>query len=57
MTPFAKMTNQPQWPKGDAPERITSIKGGFVDGAGTKHAPPPGVTEAHNINGVWYWKR
>ena len=57
MTPYEKMSNQPKWPKGNAPERITDIQGGFTDGEGTPFRAPPGVTEAHNFNGVLYWKR
>ena len=34
------MKPQPSWPEGTEPDRITNIKGGFVDGYGVQFTIP-----------------
>lgn len=57
------MLRQPTWPEGNAPDRITGVQGGFVDGAGIRHAiPTPYLFAGRQIDaapgddGVWYWR-
>lgn len=53
---MTQMRKQPKWPDGNEPDRIELVSRAFMDGAGEWFHAPPGVKEAHRIDGVWCWK-
>lgn len=52
-----KMEPQPSWPEGNEPDKITNVRGGFVDGKGVRISTPLGRAgcEGIKLNDEWWW--